>query len=191
MKKILIYTIWYLISTLLYAQKQTKIDSLLTILKRDKEDTNKAIHLNRLSWELSNQKPDTAIILANQALLLSQEIKSNKHIANSLYQIAWANYVRGNYAASIENNLKALSLREELNDKSGMARSLGNIGIVYANQGNLSKALDYYFKALKINEVLNDKDGISINVGNIGSAYLNQGDYSNAIVYYFRALNRE
>ena len=167
---------------------QHKIDSLLNVLKRAKEDTTKANTLNALGRELSNSNPDTSIILANQALSLSEKATSKKHIADSYHVIAQANRVKGNYLASLEYNFKALSLREEITDKSGIAKSLGNIGNVYNEQADYPRALDYYFKALKMDEELGDKNGIAISLLSIGIVYSDQGDYSKALDYYFKAL---
>ena len=176
----------FLIST--QAQSQNKIDSLLNVLKKAKEDTTKVNTLNALGRELLRSNPDTAIILANQALSLSKKAKSKKLIADSYIVIAQADYVMGNYSSSLENKLKALSLREELADKPRIAKSLANIGNVYYLQGNYPKALDYYFKALKMDEELGDKEGIKNELGNIGNAYSEQGDYPKALDYYFKTL---
>ena len=52
-----------------------KIDSLFTLLKTDKEDTNKINHLNTLAREYYLiDSYDTAIVIANQALLLSAHL---------------------------------------------------------------------------------------------------------------------
>ena len=170
------------------AQKQQKIDSLLNLLKTAKEDTNKVNHLYNLGRELMYSNPDTAMILGNQALSLSEKATSKKHIADSYHIIALAYFLKGNYPSSLENNFKALALREELADKSGVAKSLGNIGNSYMHQADYPKALDYYFKGLKMLEQLADKMGIAIHLGNIGNAYHYQSNYTKALDYYFEAL---
>ncbi|HLG33512.1 MAG TPA: tetratricopeptide repeat protein [Bacteroidia bacterium] len=170
---------------------QHKIDSLLQVLSTSKEDTGKVNTLNALGMALSNSNPDTSIMLANQALSLSEKAASKKHIADSYHVIALANSVKGNYPSSLENNFKALSLREELADKSGIAKSLGNIGLVYSDQGDYPKALDYYFKALKMDEELGNKNGIAIQLANIGIVYSEQGDYPKALDYFFKALKMD
>ncbi|MBK6698944.1 MAG: tetratricopeptide repeat protein [Saprospiraceae bacterium] len=170
------------------AQKQQKIDSLMNLLKTAKEDTNKVNHLYNLGRELMYSNPDTAMILGNQALSLSEKATSKKHIADSYHIIALAYFLKGNYPSSLENNFKALALREELADKSGVAKSLGNIGNSYMHQADYPKALDYYFKGLKMLEELADKMGIAIHLGNIGNAYHYQSNYTKALDYYFEAL---
>ncbi len=174
-----------------HALNQNKVDSLLNVLRRTGEDTIKVNILNALGMELSWSNPDTAIILATQALSISEKATSKKHIAYSYHVIGWANYVKGNYPSSLENNFKALSLRVALADKAGTAKSIGNIGIVYSDQGDYPKALDYFFKALKIEEELADKSGIAKSLHNIGLVYKDQADYSKTLNYYFKALKIE
>src|SRR5262245_51264491 len=106
------------------AQDQHKIDSLKQVISTAKEDTAKASALDFLGWELRNSNPDSAIILANQALTLSKKYASTKHIAYAYRVIGWAYLVKGNYPASLENNFKALSLYKELDNKARIAKTL-------------------------------------------------------------------
>ena len=173
------------------AQNQRIMDSLLHVLKTTKEDTNKVNALNSLGIALIGSNPDTSIILGKQALSLSEKVVSKKHIANSYHVIARANYRKGNYISSLENNFKALSLREALADTPGISKSLGNIGIVYMEQADYPKALEYYYKALMIDEINANKTGIATKLGNIGIVYSNHGDYEKALEYYFKSLKIE
>ena len=157
-------------------------------MRTQKEDTNKVNTLNVLAWEISRNEPTKAIEYAQQALGISERIKNEKLIADSEHQIAWANYLLGNYPISLEYNFKALKIRESLNNKKGISASLGNIGIVYYSQGDYPKALDYYFKALKMAEELGNKNRITFQLGNIGNIYAEQKDYPKALDYYFKAL---
>ena len=173
----------------------SQIDSLLNVVQAQNfaslHDTSKINTLNELSWELKNNKPDTAIILCTRALALAEATKWQKGIAGSLRNLGAYNYLKGNYPQALQHYFKALKINEELKDKKGISATLGNIGIVYRNQGDYSKALDYYLKALKIGEELGDKNRIAIQLGNIGIVYDNQKDYPKALDYYFRALKMD
>ena len=171
-----------------FGQSQNKIDSLLSVLKGAHEDTGKVIILNALARALSSRNPDTSIILATQALTLAKKVTCKKHTASAYHLIAAAEFLKGSFTSSLENNFKALSLREELADKPAIASSLNNIGLVYFDQGDYPNALDYYFKALKIDEELEDKNGIASGLNNIGLVYSKQSDYLNALDFYFKAL---
>jgi tetratricopeptide (TPR) repeat protein len=163
-------------------------DSLHALLKKDKEDTAKVQHLNALGWELMYNNPDTAIILGDRALALSEELKWKKGVANSVGSLGVYNYLKGDYLRALDYYLKALTIDEELNDKRGIAKRLGYIGIIYWNQGDYPKALDYYFRALKMDEALGNENGIGNHLGNIGIIYMEQADYPKALYYYFMSL---
>ncbi|MEK6615010.1 MAG: tetratricopeptide repeat protein [Bacteroidota bacterium] len=168
--------------------QQSPIDSLLALIKKDKEDTNKVTHFNILAWELSSSNPDTSIILSKQALSLAEKVQWKKGIANSYGHLGTYYYFKADYPKALDYYLKALRIDEELKDKIGMSKRLGNIGNVYNDQGDYHKALDYYFKALKIEEELGNKNNIAIWIGSIGSVYHIQDDYPKALDYYFKAL---
>jgi tetratricopeptide (TPR) repeat protein len=171
-----------------------KIDSLKKALSTLPKPTNKLSDstyiktLNELAREYLNINPDTAIILAQQGLQLSQKINWKKGKAICLNALGRCNRMKGNYPQALEYYNKGLKLAVELPDKSLQAKFLGNIGIVYYDQSDYPKALEYYFKALKINEELGNKRSMAINLGNIGIVYHEQSDYTKALEYYFKAL---
>lgn len=143
----------------LNAQGNPRIDSLLSLLKKDKEDTGKVNNLNNLSREYLNTcSYDTALQFGSAALALAQQLRnsSDESIA--------------------------------LQSKKSMVAAYGNIGVIYMEQGDYPSALEYYLKALKVAEETGDKDKIAIQLGNIGSIYTNQDDYPNALEYYNKAL---
>jgi tetratricopeptide (TPR) repeat protein len=191
--KIFFLHLFLLISLFSFAQTPT-IDSLTKALSSLPKPSNKLsdstyiITIQKLAWEYSYINPDTAIILAQQGLQLSDKIQWKKGKAICLNALGRCNYVKGNYSQALEYNNTGLKIAEELSDKSLQARFLGNIGVVYDNQSDYPKALEYYFKALKIDEELGNKNGIVRHLGNIGVVYDNQSDYPKALEYYFKAL---
>src|SRR5665213_3139689 len=81
MKKIifLLIALNFALFTLNIFAQQNKIDSLLTLLKTDKADTNKVNHLNAFGRLLMYQNPDTGIVLGNQALEIISPIASSEY----------------------------------------------------------------------------------------------------------------
>ncbi len=167
---------------------QQKIDSLKRLVRTDKEDTNKVIHLNALAWQLKNNNPDTAILLTEKALVIARNSGWKKGIAKSLNNLGAYYWLKGNYPKALENYLSALKIQEEIGDKNGVAQCLGNIGLVYWSKADHQKALDYYFKALKIDEELGRKKGIAADLVNIGLVYQDQKNYKKALDHYLQAL---
>ena len=153
-----------------------KIDSLLSVLKSVKEDTNKENLLSELSWYLCNRNPDTSIVLSSEELILSEKIKYQRGIGKANHNLGWFYYLKGNYPLALSYDLRALKIRDVLKDKKGTASTLNNIGVVYYNQGNRSKALEYYLMALKISEELQQKNLTASLLCNIGIIYDNESD---------------
>ncbi len=182
---------FFLVAKLGYAQS-SKIDSLISILKSAKEDTNKVDLLNNLAEEYRFQKPDSAIIYGSKALVLAKKINWDIGIGYAEYCIGTIFFDRSNFPMSIDHCFKALATWESIqktqnNSKSYVlllkSRTLGRIGTIYDSKGDYSKALEYDFKALKITEELGNKLGIAKHLGNIGNIYDEQGDTPKALDY--------
>jgi serine phosphatase RsbU (regulator of sigma subunit)/Tfp pilus assembly protein PilF len=171
----------------LFAQK-SQIDSLRSLLKIDKEDTNKVMHLNSLSREyLNTGHYDTALHYANSALALGKQLNFKREIAQSSNNIGLIYFRQGNYSKALENHFYALKIREAIANKRGIAGSYNNIGMVYQQQGNNQKSLDYFLRALKINEEVGNQKWSLINLGNIGVIYGSQGNFPKSLEYLFKA----
>src|ERR1035437_6922021 len=90
-KYILLVSCLLLLGSCLCLAQNKKIDSLLTLIKTDKQDTNRVIHFNKLS-ELYGRigSYDTAAVFANQVLALCAspfeggkgDVLTNKQIAS-------------------------------------------------------------------------------------------------------------
>ncbi len=170
-----------------YAQ-QPKIDSLLTLLKSDKEDTNKVNHLNAIAFVLYYTNPDSTIYLANQALDLSIKLNFLKGQTNSYNNTGNGYFQKADYPKALEYHLLALKIDEKLGNAVGVATRLSNIGNIYLMQGDYDHALDYYLRALNIAEDLKDRYKTAALLINIGSVYSYKKNYPKALDYYFRGL---
>ncbi|OFY62780.1 MAG: hypothetical protein A3H98_09930 [Bacteroidetes bacterium RIFCSPLOWO2_02_FULL_36_8] len=163
-------------------------DSLLTLLKTDRQDTNKVNHLNALANLYISSEPKQALKYAQQALSLAKKINWKKGLADSYQSMGYYYYTQGDYPNTLDYWLKALRTSEELGDKNRIAANIGNIGGVYLNQADYPKALEYFLKTLKIKEERKDKKGIATWLSNIGLVYIWQADYSKALDFFFRSL---
>jgi len=172
------------------ASTQNKnIDSLLTLLKKDKPDTNKVKHFSKLCMDYESVGLyDTVMRYANLELQLAQQLNLKKEIFSSYNNLGIVYRNQGNYPKAIDYYFKELKIAEEINNKNFIATALGNIGIVYGSQGDYPKALDYSLKALKMDEGLGNKNAIARHLGNIGGIYSQQKNYINALECYFKAL---
>jgi tetratricopeptide (TPR) repeat protein len=185
--------------TVLSAQ-QSKTDSLLTLLSKDKEDTTKLIHLYNLSDEFETTHNFTdgikygerSITFADHLLITEKKESIKKTILNykakSFHNIGIIYYEQGNYSEALKNNIAALNIRESIGDKNSTATSYNNIGNIYIYQGNYPEALKNYFACLKIKEEIGDKKNIAYSLNNIGVVYQYQGNYPEALKNHYAAL---
>ena len=202
MKKLFILFVIVSVAKQSVAQR-AKIDSLLVLLKTDKEDTNKVKHLNKILGQyISSSEYDKGLQYGNQALALLATIAgkaqqshhnatylaAQKSMAKSYNNMGVIYYYQGNYPEAIKMHLAALKLREELEDKKGIAASYNNVGLIYKEQGNYPEALKNCFASLKIDEELKNKQDISIDYNNIGIIYMSQGNYPEALKMHFASL---
>ncbi len=169
--------------------QQTKIDSLLTLIETDTEDTNKVKHLHIAANEYINiGEYDSALQYAKQELTLAQNINFKKGIANAFNSIGLIYSNQGNYPQALKQHFTSLKIREEIKDKNGIASSYNNIGNIYKNQGNYPEALKNHFEALKIREEIKDKQGIAASFNNIGNIFSNQDKDPEGLKMHFEAL---
>jgi len=180
--------------------QQNEIDSLLNIIKKDKEDTSKLHDLNNLAWEYDYiSSYDSAMLYANSAMQLSnvmlkattdpavkKTIQSGEAFTYNIIGLIYSD--QGNYPEALKNHFASLRIRESLGSKIGEATSYNNIGNIYDAQGNYPDALKNYSACLKIMEAIDDKAGIASSYSNIGNVYAEQGNYSEALKNYFTCL---
>ena len=171
-----------------FSQSNHKIDSLSKVVKMAKGDTLEVNALYEMAWKLSENNPDTSIILDKQALQLSEKIEWLNGEAKSTNDLGWYCYLKGDYPSALDYTNKAITFYEELKDKRQIANMLGNIGLFYTEQGDYPKALEYQFKALKVAEEIGYKRLEGNTLGNIGIIYETQGDYSEALEYDGKTL---
>jgi tetratricopeptide (TPR) repeat protein len=180
--------------------QQREIDSLKNLLKTDKKDTTKLIHLYGISdlSETIGNYPD-GIKYGNKAIAFADVlIKDNKnkiiqstakkYKAKALINIGIVYRNQGNYPEALKNYFASMKIREAIGDKNGIAGSYSNIGSVYYDQGNYPEALKNHFASLKIYEAIGHKYGIALSYGNIGNVYYNQGNYPEALKKYIASL---
>jgi two-component system sensor histidine kinase UhpB len=167
-----------------YAQSNTT-DSLLNLLHKAKEDTNKV----NILYQLSEICEEADILkYAVPALELAQKINYKKGIANAATNIGYVLGLQGDYVKALSYEQKSLAIREETGDKKGIAISLNNIGYIYYNQGAIPQALEYFIKSLKIKEVTGDEKGTANGLNNVAQIYNSQGDTEKAIEYWQQCM---
>jgi len=188
MRKILFFSAWLFISNYLFAQTSNR-DSIKLLLQNAKDDTSRVLHIAALSFEYLGSKPDTAMVLALEALVLSNQIAFEKGKAVSLNRVGNAYHLFGNYPKALEVFLQALQINEKINNADGIHRNRNNIGLVYSAQEDYREALEYYFKAKNLLEKIDDKKSLSTILTNIGETYYFLKSFDSAKIFIQQANN--
>lgn len=193
MKKsyIILLLVGLILTTASFAQKdsrQAKIDSLLTILKLAKEDTNKVDLFFDLSTKYRRLDFDKSINYGTQGLQLAQKLNDKNRISQAFYLIGNTNLIAANDSAALRFLDQALKIEQEKGDAEGIASVFTNIGSAYQALSNYPKALESNLNALKLFEKNGNKNGQANCLNNISNVYYTQADYLKALDYSKRAL---
>src|SRR5437868_5806264 len=101
----------------------SRAEMLLT-LDTAKQDTDKAMLFTALADAYSRLKPDTALLLANKGLALSDKIRFARGRAYSYFTLAKINQLKGDYPKALELYFKSLKVYDSLGIKSWIASNL-------------------------------------------------------------------
>jgi tetratricopeptide (TPR) repeat protein len=165
------------------------VDSILNVIKSEKEDSNKVYSLNILSDKLwRHGKFDTAMVCANTAMELAEKIDFKNGLAKSYRNIGVIDAQMGEQDKALQYFLRVLSIYKELSDNTGVVITMGDIGNIYLAEVNYAKALEYDSLALAVNEKVNNKTGAANNYINMGIVYSYEGKYTKALESEFKAL---
>jgi adenylate cyclase len=166
-----------------------EIDSLKKILLTTIADSTRVDVLNALSKSFFNTNPDTAIIIANTAKSIAEQVNYKPGLALAFKNVGKGYYLQGKYKEAVLNWQQAIEVYKLLNDKIGVANMLSNQGAVYYNQGDDAKSLELHLQSLKMSEEINDTLRILTSLTNIGAIYLNKPvTYLKAQDYFLRSF---
>jgi class 3 adenylate cyclase len=170
-------------------QGQTKIDSLLKVLPRARDDTNKVNILWSLSFEYQNINPEKCLDYGRQGLELSKRIGWNKGISICYTCIGIYYYIKSDYTKALEYYKISLNNLGKYGDKYWISANYNNMGLVYMDLADYPKALYYSLKSLEMDEEIGGlKKDIAIHFRNIGAIYIYLSDYPKALEYHKQAL---
>jgi two-component system, NtrC family, sensor kinase len=126
------------------------VDSLMKKLSAASTDTARILLQCRLGEAYRSNNPDTSLILANEALTGSTEIKFKKGEIHALVLLCVMYREKGDLPLALEYGLKALRIAEEERYVEGQISSLVRLANVYLAVRDAPKAITY----LKKSEVL-------------------------------------
>jgi serine phosphatase RsbU (regulator of sigma subunit)/tetratricopeptide (TPR) repeat protein len=188
-KKIIIIIICCVITKIgfSYNKANVNIDSLLSQIKHDKIDSNKAKNYLIISEFYLGHDDKKALHYAKLGHDLSVKSGYKNGLAKSFFCFGLANVYSSNNKGAIENFKKSYILFEELKNYSQVAAILNNLGILHENESNYTKAIEYYFKSLRINKKIKNYSTMAANLNGIASVYGILGEKTKALQYFKKA----
>lgn len=166
-----------------------KIDSLVNVLKKQNDDTNRVNTLNILGQQfLPAIKPAEAKKYAGEALLLARKISFKKGEALSHYNFGMIYLREYNFTEALQSFKTYLKLAEEMNNKANIIMAHQKLGSVYWNQWNYRDAYLNLNAALNISAEIGDYKGIAMSYLMLGGLYYDEGNYPEAIKQLLSSL---
>ncbi|MEO8854788.1 MAG: sensor histidine kinase [Ginsengibacter sp.] len=182
MKKVILSLAFYYVFPHLLFCQQTKFDSLETVLKTSKEDSNKVNTLNAIT-KIYIQVPPLhyrkALPVAEEAKQLSEKLSYKKGLAITCENLGAIYGYFGMYDRGLENYLHESEIYESLNDSSLIIRAHMKLSGFYGSLGNFKKDLQEAIFVEKWVEHKGNKQAIAEAYCYEGSAFI--GICKNAI----------
>lgn len=188
MRKLLPIILSVLLTVTVSAQ-QKKIDSLRQLLRNySNQDTLKISTLVQISYAINTINTDSALVYADKAIQLSENLNWATGLATSYRQKGLVFYYKSDYVNALMFSQKALGFTKLVKSKLIEASIYSNIGNIYADIEDFDKALENYQKYLKVAEqVKSIPDQLNALV-NIAVVYTEQGKYHEAVNMYLGSL---
>ena len=147
-----------------------------------------AILLKKCDDFNNNDELDSALVMAQKALVISQKAAYKKGVAGAKYRLGEVYLYMGKLTDAIKAIDEALPFYFEMNSKERMANLHNLKGNAYTDQGNKTEALNEYLAAMNYYEAISDKEGIAICHGNIGNINADMGRNAEALKEYETVL---
>ncbi len=146
MKWLLILGATVLLSLSSVAQSKV-VDSLYQRLNKVRTDSGRASILYNLSYYYQNSKPDSALLLGQQAYNLLKKHNSLEGESAALGTMAGAFSTLDNYPKAIEYYIEELKIEEKRGIPENISARVNNMSAVYNSERDVNKALYYILKA--------------------------------------------
>ncbi len=170
--------------------RQEKIDSIINVLPKLKEDTNKVILMDFVAAELSYIDAAKGMQYSQMELALAKKLNWRRGIGLAYVAIGYNYEATGDIPNCVNANIEAIKYFEETGLRQGIGVAYSTIGNLYLQTNIYDKAIENSFKAIKIFEELKDTANTARMHANIGGAYLGLKNYDKSLKYY-REAQRE
>ena len=167
--------------------QQAVIDSLRNILETAESDTARVTATAYIAFHTALINPDSALIIAQEALDFAERIKFERGIASAHNSFGWIYFNSGKLDRSVDYYKQALDyFRRSENEISQMAVLL-NMSTVYIKMGSYANAMEVLTEALPLADKHPATSEAAVIYKNIGIIYRNDGKIDEAVKYLDKA----
>ncbi|MBL7921990.1 MAG: tetratricopeptide repeat protein [Bacteroidia bacterium] len=201
--KLFSFFILFGLNTRLIGQ-ENNLDSLIVLAKKYRspcsgaciKDSDRVNLLDNISWKLKSVDVDSALFVAEEALVLAQKISWKRGVARGFTQKAICLRYLGKFDEAIAALNFSLAMWEEMikagypvnAGKLGKIKALFQLSNIYSTLGKFDVSITYGDLSLKLAEEIGDKRMMAGQIGNLGINYQLLGDLPKALDYYYRSL---
>lgn len=180
---------FFLLSTInCYAQNKV-IDSLFSVLKTAREDTNKVLLNISIAENFGYNFPDSMMAHAEQAKIISEKINYVKGLFLSYQTLASARYVTGEFAKGLNEAKQALKIAEVNKNKMWEALANNRIGLLYLQTGKYKDAIGYFENLVVTYKDSKNEKNLSKSYNNLSNCYLYLKDYPKSLELRKKAID--
>ena len=165
------------------------VDSLLTVLSNQKDDTSKVQSLLAGAMELyKNSEFQQSVSLSEKALALSKKLEFSIGQAEALFLMARANNKLNKSASALRLFDEAQKIFQDEKRIDRLASLYNNVGIIYKNLGRYSNAVQFLSRAYEYYQRLENKINAARALNNLGSVYMRLQNHEKSAKAYFESL---
>ena len=159
------------------------VDSITAAIKNEKTDTGRIVLLYELSRAYQNSRPDSALLIAQEAYYQSKNKKFIKGESWALNQMAFAFNSIGNFPKALQYDIEQLKIEEKRGYPDNIASIYLNIALLYNSAKDFDKAIEFAKKADAI-IIANKYEELSLYSSlNLGYIYENKNMLDAALMY--------
>ncbi len=138
---LMVFTFMMVFSGLMNAQTSVAND-LKKRLSQAKDGPEKMDLLIELGDHIVYTNPDSALLLFDQVMTLSEKSDNQNYKAAALRKIGGVHNVKNDLQTAMQFYEKSLDLSEQLNDESAQAMALGSMASIHGRLGDNEKEID-------------------------------------------------
>jgi len=178
-------TFFYILVFLPFSQlAQNKIDSLLKVLPKTEQDTNRIKLLFEIEKQYINaNQPDSALYYLDQNKNLIQQLRANRFKYDLNYEYLAVHHAFADYNKALQYTLLTIEIAKKNKNVFQKADSYRALFNIYYNLGENEKAIKYALYAIHLSDSIRDTINLPINYGNLARIYNDLGQYQKAIYY--------